>query len=350
MRFFLGDNSSLRAYQRILIGTQMTVIGMAISFATQGYSPLSIAFSTVHTLLSYWFLIVLRRDLKKGPLKKPASIKMLYLGCFFMVLSTLAIYMIPICIATGLRQSALYYASIQFYLHFQFNGWYIFVLIAVLFKILETKEVSFEFRRVNLFIKLLTISCLLTYALAVTWSTPIPWLFLINSAGVVLQLAAMLLLISLLYNALNNKDIFRKETKLILGIAGISWILKVFIQTAVIVPFLATVGYTLRNFVIGFLHLLLLGMATTAILAFITFFSKVNFPKPFTTGMAILISGIILSELLLFIQGILLWAGAGFIAGYYGLIFGISVLLPIGIAVLFIWAIREHIKLKTMQV
>ena len=350
IRFFLDNKSSLRAYHRILLGTQITVVGMAISFAIQGYSPLSIAFSTLHTFLCYWFLIILKRDLKRGASRNSDSEKLLYLGCFFMVLSTLAIYLIPVCIATGLRQSALYYASIQFYLHFQFNGWYIFVLLAVLFKILETRNIPLDARRVKYFITLLTISCLLTYALAVTWSTPVPMLFIINSTGVVLQLAAVILLIYVLYKALFNRHLFPKNINLYLGIAGISWVLKVAIQTAVIVPYLATVGYTLRNFVIGFLHLLLLGMATTAVLAFLNFERKNSFPNSLKVGMVVLITGIVLSEITLFIQGILLWTGHGFLPGYYGLIFSLSSLLPLGVAILIYWAYREHVRLNSLQV
>ena len=50
-----------------------------------------------------------------------------------MLLSTLAIWSIPpIMIKMG-AGSPIYQAAVQFYLHFQFNGWFIFAVLGLFF-------------------------------------------------------------------------------------------------------------------------------------------------------------------------------------------------------------------------
>ena len=52
-------------------------------------------------------------------------------------------------------------------------------------------------------------------------------------------------------------------------------------------------------------------------------------------GLSLFTSGFLLSEGILFLQGLLFWLGWGMIPGYYWIIFGVSLLLPVGIAILF---------------
>ena len=110
--------------------------------------------------------------------------------------------------------------------------------------------------------------------------------------------------------------------------------MKIIIQTAVIVPQIGVVAYTIRNFVLGFIHLLLLGMATCFLLGFAAHENLISLAvKGAKAGLAILMTGIILSEFILFGQGVLLWGEMGFLPAYYNLIFGVSVLMPVGLVV-----------------
>jgi hypothetical protein len=54
-------------------------------------------------------------------------------------------------------------------------------------------------------------------------------------------------------------------------------------------------------------------------------------------GMVLLISGILLSELLLFAQGTFFWAGWGMIPGHYWHLFLASALMPVGVG-LMLWS------------
>jgi hypothetical protein len=60
---------------------------------------------------------------------------------------------------------------------------------------------------------------------------------------------------------------------------------------------------------------------------------------PTRLGFACFVTGLLGSELLLFLQGTLLWASYGFLPLYYEGLFGVSVLIPLG-ALLVVWGGR----------
>jgi hypothetical protein len=116
------------------------------------------------------------------------------------------------------------------------------------------------------------------------------------------------------------------------GIAFFCLSFKILIQTLVAVPTLAVVSYTMRNFVIGFIHLLMLGALSTFIFGLMddVKLSWHRWVIPF------FLAGFILTEGLLFGQGLLIWLGFGFIPYYYVLISLASVLLPVSVVWLLI--------------
>ena len=338
IHFFLPSEKQRSGfYSKLFWFTEITVIGMAIAFPLQGYAGFSILFSSLHIVASYLFMWRFLKDLGAAG-KGENSLRFVRMALRFMVLSTLAIWCMPILMVNNMQGSAVYYAAVQFYLHFQFNGWVIFAILALFFKLIEFHQLSISEKNADRFFYLLIISCLLTYVLAVTWSTPLAILFYINSAGVALQLAALIYFI-IIYQEIRSflNHYFSGWVRALFLIALISFVIKIIIQTAVIVPQIGVVAYTIRNFVLGFIHLLLLGMATGFLLGFAANENIILLKnKMAKAGLLFLLAGIILSELILFGQGVLLWSQVGFLPAYYILIFGVSVLMPAGI-LLFIY-------------
>lgn len=319
-------------YQKLFWLTQAAVIGMLIFFPLQGYAMGSIAFSTLHILCSYAFTFRFFKDLKRNKDNKLASTRFAKMSLVFMIISTLALWSLGPVIALGKQGSALYYAMIQFFLHFQFNGWFIFAALALFFRLLENKDIQIPAKLLNYFFYTLIVSCFLTYFLAVTWSTPLPILFAINSVGVSIQLIALFIFFFILRQTSSAiSQLFSRNCLLLLKVAFLCFSLKIIIQTAVVVPYIGMIGYTIRNFVIGFIHLILLGTISHFIFAFGVESKTLNLNTlQIRTGLIIFFIGFLLSELLLFGQGILLWAAVGFIPFYYEILFGISLLLPLG--------------------
>ncbi len=321
-----------RAYNVLFWVTQGSVAGMLISFPLQGYGAVSIAFSCLHIICSYVFVAWLWTDLPK---KKSFAHLLLKTAIVFMLISTVAIWAMGPIMATSLKGSAFYYMAVQFYLHFQFNGWFLFGALALLFKMLEEHKVLINNKKQYVFYGLLVVASLLTYALALAWAAPETSIFLANSLGVIVQLSALVMLIRLLrphFDAI--KRIFSTTAFRLLMIAAVSFAGKVCIQALVVVPFIAEAAYTIRNYVIGFIHLVLLGAISFSLFAFAAKYQLFQTQNSRARwGIMIIVVGFVLSEALLFLQGTMLWATLGFLPYYYECLFGASVLLPLGILV-----------------
>ncbi len=318
-------------FKWVFTATQVSVIGMMVFFPLQGYAFGAIAFSSIHIILSYVLTYKVWRHLDKTP--RSWSHIFLRWAIMFMVLSTVAIWSLVPIMASGKAGSALYYGAVQFYLHFQFNGWFLFGILALFFKVLEENNVTLDPTLMKRFSGLLIVGTFLTFALAVTWSTPLPILFFINSLGVLIQLFALIVFLILLKRSWHEvSNFFASWGSRLLVLALISFALKIVAQTAVVLPYFATVAYTIRNYVIGFIHLILLGMVSCFLLAYAHRSRFIHFKKGFAkSGLYLLITGLFLSETVLFLQGTMFWAAMGFIPGYYVLLFSVSVLIPIGV-------------------
>lgn len=331
---FTSDLSAqrLRPYHLLLGLAQLSIWGMLISFPLNGYSSGSIVFSTLNILTSYGLIYLLRQDITIGGWPG----RFLAAAFFFLVLSTLPLWGMGPLILLEMEGTALYYAAIQFFLHFQFNGWFIFALLALLFAWLQRQDLHLDEKSMRWFWGLLLPASVLTYALAVAWSTPLPIVFGINSTGVVIQGVALFFLVRLLRKSGIRREHFTSAWRhRLLYIAFLSYAAKVVVQTLVVLPFIAEAAYTIRNYVIGFVHLLQLGIFTAAILAFAHMQGLLDWQKlHLRLGLSLLFLGFFLSEALLFLQGTMFWGAKGFLPYYYELLFVTSALMPLGILLL----------------
>jgi hypothetical protein len=321
-----GGQAGASPYRRILALNVVAAVGMTIAFALQGYGLYSITFSTVHLLSAYLFAYYFLADLRRLP---PSTDRQLARwAVWWMIISTLGLFAIaPVAALLG-KLHPLYYASIQFFLHFQFNGWLTFGALALLLGWLRGRGRPVTFPA-TVFVGL-QVSLLLTYALSVSWSTPLVVVFVLNSLGVLLQLAVFTWIGRQLYAAL-------APLKLAPGVSGLLWVglaslaAKILIQSAVAIPALAEVALTVRNFVIGFIHLTALGSISLTVIALLMAAGYLPATRVALTGYAILVAAFLTTEFLLFGQGLLLWLGLGYQPFYYESLFGSSLLFPLGL-------------------
>jgi len=208
--------------------------------------------------------------------------------------------------------------------------------MSLIFKYLEDQSINISMTHFKPFYWCLLISCILTYLLAVTWSTPTTILFLTNSIGVIIQLAGLYFLIMILRNVKEElKTKIKKRTLRLLLLSFYLLALKIVMQSLVALPSLAVISYTIRNFVIGFIHLLMLGVLSVFIFGFLHEFRSVS-SKLEGVAINIFLTAFYITELLLFLQGLLLWSALGFISGYYVMIFMASILFPLAITIFLI--------------
>lgn len=308
--------------------TEISVIGMMISFPIQGYATISITFSTLHIFCSYYFVYLIWRHHKT---KSTATSRLLKTSLLFMLMSTLGVWCLGPAVSILGQASAFYQIAIQFFLHFQFNGWFLIAVIAVFFHFLNIPD-SKLFRA---FFVLLILSTLLTLALPVQWHAPHVVLLWINGLGVFLQVFALFLFFKLIKPKFQWLKL--KQSKLVFytyGFALLCFSLKIGLQSLSVFPEFAAVVYKHHNFVVGFIHLVMLGVISGFLFSFILQSQLVQYTKSLYIGIYIFIIGFLLTELLLVIQGAKFYFGYGILSQYYLLLFLFSILLPLGIAFL----------------
>jgi hypothetical protein len=329
--FFVPKEAQQKTiYNRLFWVTELAVMGMMIDFPAQGYAFVSILFSTLHIFCSYYFCHLIWRDAKLATFLEK---KMLRTALFFMIFSTLGVWCLGPAVGLMGKASAFYQIAIQFFLHFQFNGWFLFAVLALFFK---QSKMNIDEKKFGLFYNLFVIGTVLTLALPVSWSLSNPVFYWINAVGVVIQLFSALLFIQLIrpqfqvfFSPLSPLE------KTVYRFALLSLALKIAIQLVVLVPELAQVSHQIRNFVIGYIHLTMLGIITGFLFGFAfqnDFISSKNAIQKWGTILFLL--GFVATEILLFLQGIWLFLNNVSFPNYYQNLFLSSVFLPIGLLML----------------
>ena len=211
----------------------------------------------------------------------------------------------------------------------QFNGWFMFAVLAVFMHQFSVDDQAL-FKR---FFNTLIAATILTFTLPVSWFAFYPLLLWINGLGVVLQLLSGYYFILLLkphwpnfWSGISNL------TKAMYTLALASFILKIILQSASIVPQVAEMAHQYRNFVIGFIHLMMLGVISGFLFAFLLqHYPKSKNTKSLSFGIYTFILGFVSTEVLLILQGVYYFLGLGMLPYYYLILLVCSIFLPLGI-------------------
>lgn len=331
-----------KIYHYLFLVTQIAVIGMLFSFPFQGYAAFSIVFSSLHIFASYFFVILILKDLKPFDSIDKQFIRA---ALWLMVISTLGIWCLPVSIVLFGKNSEAYNIAIQTFLHFQFNGWFMFSVIGLFIKLLmkySTKKNS----SLNKALGWLILSVVFTLALPISWFIKLPVLNIINSLGVIFQLIGFYHLIIALKKPLNtflSSATFYIKT--LVYFILISMVIKVLFQSFSVVPEVNEASIQIRNLVIGFIHLLMLGVISGALLFFLSLEGVFKQRKIVAQiGLSLFMLGFVLSEAYLFLQGVMYYFNLGEISAYHQSLFVWSAFIVLGIMLVLINVIATNKK------
>nr|MBS0038269.1 hypothetical protein [Saprospiraceae bacterium] len=340
MAFFVQKTKYLRWYQSALFLNVVAVLGMTFSFPFEGYGFYSISFSTLHVIAAYIFAYAFLRDLNAREQKGIAD-RFAKWSVLWMLASTVGLWSIaPISAMLGALHP-LYYMSIQWFLHFQFIGWFTYATIAGLLKFMESHGRELEIPNHTFLI--IQVSTILTYALSISWSTPSSILFYLNSLGVTLQVLGFYMLLKPIILSLRGKRVTGNSWMLSLLQFGLLMLMaRILIQFAVVIPAVAEISYTLRMYVIAFIHLIMIGTFTFMAAGLLGLSRYLSVRKVAVWGWKLVLVGFILTEILMFGQGTMLWAKMGFIPSFHHYMFWASVLFPIGLLGIAIGQLNHH--------
>jgi hypothetical protein len=296
-------NIQMQKYQWLLRANIISAYGMLLSFPFQGYGVISIIFSTLNTFVGYAFAFFVWRDLNK--LKTRCVSHHWFKGALvFNALSSLGAFALAFMMANKIAHPDFYLSAIYFFLHFQYNGWFFFTCMGLMLAYMISKGIAPSTKTSKIIFWLFCGAEIPAYFLSVLWM-PIPqWMYIIIVIAVIAQCSGFILFLK---HIMNNKNAIAnavsKQTKILWLFALIALTIKLLLQMISVIPSLSDLTVGFRPIVIGYLHLVLLGVITIFLLGY---FTTVNFvhDKTFFKGITIFVSGIIFNEILLMIQGV----------------------------------------------
>lgn len=294
-----------RRYQYIVAASLFFSYGMLVAFALQGYALYSIIFSTCSILVSFVFAACCWLDLRRSDL--PHILKYWFRAAvFFSVLSSLGTFSLVRLMATYPLDPLKQLASVYFYLHFQYNGWFLFSCVGLLlYWLYDHSGIAACSKRLFW----LFFFCVIpAYFLSVLWWKAFPdWLYGVVVGTVLLQLVVWGRLVYVVLYALRGGDLRTPVSPvtswLWLGVMSAVF-LKFILQAASVVPSLSQLVYGYRPIVIAYLHLVLLVIISLFIIGFAFQIEVLRFSRGVHLWVMVLAGAVVLNELVLTIQGI----------------------------------------------
>jgi len=331
-------NTTSNKYKKILTANLVCAYGMLVFFIIQGYGLFSIIFATASIFVACVFAYFYFQDLKRIA-KDDLSINWFKAALFFNVFSSLGTFALAYMMVTKNIHQNEYLASIYYYLHFQYNGWFFFACMGLLFSMLNLKSSE------NLFygqvFKLFFMACIPAYFLSTLWWDLPVFIYVLSVIAAVIQVYAwfrfLLIIVKTNWEFLGNLPYFLKYILLFVGFA---LSVKFLLQLGSTVPALSQLAFGFRPIVIAYLHLVLLAVISLFLLFYIYANRLIHYNKQIKTGIIIFSVGVLLNEVILAVQGIASFSYT-VIPLVNEMLFGAAFVLVSGIGIMAIYAIKK---------
>ena len=291
-----------RRYRWLFYANLATAYAMLIAFPIEGYGLYSIIFSTASIFVSYAFAVYVWRDLNKLKEKTPTHL-WFKAAVFFNAFSSIGAFALAFMMVNRVVFQNAYLAAEYFYLHFQYNGWFFFGCMGLLNEVL--RRVDTDPRLLTQMFWLFGAAAIPAYFLSALWMDLPVWVYIlvvVSAIAQVLGWGKMLVQIRRKWPVL--KDTLPLTAKWIMGFSAVALSIKLLLQLGSTIPSLSDLAFGFRPIIIGYLHLVLLGMITLFLLSY--FFAGEYIKANRKTSFAVFLfaGGVIINEILLMIQGV----------------------------------------------
>jgi hypothetical protein len=301
--FVSEENQNAKKYRLMFWANQVTAYGMLITFLVQGYGLLSIIFSTLSLFVSYFYSYHIWKDARH---ENKSAILAMRFSLIALILSSAGPYLLAFMEATHHVHLIAMNNAVYWYLHFQYNGWFLFAIFAVAIKIAHDRLMIRNSPGLKWFTILMIAGCFPVYMVSLLWMAPGAAITVIAGIGAVIQLIALFFLTGAVLKNRNLLQPFMKKPggKLIAVAAG-SLFLKLILQFACVFPFLNKFVFGYRPVIIGYLHLIFLGIVTCFLLGISIASHVINLSRRKNiTGVIVFMTGFVLTELGLVMHGL----------------------------------------------
>lgn len=330
-------------FKSLLFWNSLVAFFMLFAFVYQGYGFISIFFSTWSTAINYVFCWRVWRNLNQN---KSLTTGDYYIkaSIIFNVLSSLGTMYLGYLMSNKINHAEMYLASVYYYLHFQYNGYFIFSCLGLFTYFLEAHQLQVPREKIVFY--LMAASLAPAYLLSIIWAKLPLYMYLI------LVLAAFTQLSAWFYWLL---QIFRQSAFIKPHVSALNtflWILvalaaslKFSLQGLSVLPSLSEYAFGFRPVVIAYLHLVLLGVVTLFLLGYALNKGYIVLNNWLPIGLFIFILGILLNELILMLQG-MSFLNLVQIPFSNQLLFGVALIMMSGTMVLFCSQNKPRASLK----
>jgi hypothetical protein len=296
-----GENLFTK-YRVLLWLNLVSAYGMLFSFPVQGYGWVSISFSTLSIFVSYFFAVWIWRDFNRLPQKQVAHF-WFKAAVVWNALSSVGAFALAVMMATKTVHQNWYLLAVYWFLHFQYNGWFLFACLGLLF--FQLKKAGVESASYKSIFWLFTWACIPAYFLSALWLHLPLWANVLIGAAAVLQIIGWVIFIKqlrIVMTALFSSE--DKVAKWLILLSGLAFSIKILLQLGSTIPSLSDIAFGFRPIVIGYLHLVLLGVVTLFIIGY-CFLTKILVSQKINVaGAFIFTGGVLLNECLLMLQGV----------------------------------------------
>ena len=302
---YLGKVNSalnLKKYENLIIANIIASFAMLGTFIYGGYFWGSIVASTVSLLCSFVFFYFFLKDSTKI---QDASKIWFQAGLFFAVISSLGVFNLAYMKMSGNIKQDLYLGSEYYFLHFQYNGFFIFSCIGLLLFSLKEAVAPISESKNKLIFWLMFFGCLIGFGLSVLWMKMPVSIFTVIVIATIAQTIGAVLLYDFVKKSWGNLILkWSPMQRFVLIFAGFAFAVKIALQLGSNIPALNQFAFGFRNVVIAYLHLVLLMCIATFLINQILATNYFTITKQLLLGVKLLLLGIFLNEFILGLMGI----------------------------------------------
>ncbi len=286
-------------YHHVLRLNMAGSYGMLVIFLISGYGYGVLFFLSLCIAASFLFGLYFLLDLTKVEGRSIAA------GYFkaaiaFNILSSFGAFALAyMMLEKNIHQNE-YLASVFYFLHFQYNGWFFFACMGLLMHHIGAVE-----RVYRKAFRIFLLCCVPAYFLSTLWLDLPGWLYVMVVAAALGQVYAWALIIRISVRKWRESQ---KWQPYLLGyivlFTGVSLTIKLLLQLGSTIPWVSTLAFGFRPVVIAYLHLVLLAVITLFLLYYIFAAELLSATRKILLGLMLFSGGVLVNELILAVQGI----------------------------------------------
>ena len=296
------ENIHEKRYRILILVNLFSSYGMLVSFMMQGYGLVSIILSSITLINGYVFSYFALKDTNRLATNHPAK-NWIRVAIWFGILSTLGTIVLSHMLSTHQFDLTTYLGSIYFFLHFQYNGFFLFACMGIFID--RVKHIIVDPKQIRYSFWLFFLSCIPAYFLSTLWADLPVMVFASAVLAAILQVVGWFFMVRFLRSNIDKlKLIFRSPSIILFLVVALAFTLKLILQLGSTIPEVSKLAFGFRPIVIAYLHLVLLLIISVFLLTYMYGTGLLKQNRNSKIFLMVFVIAVIFNEIVLGAQGI----------------------------------------------